>query len=308
MNRILLILAACLLTGANQPAAAADSPPIVRVEVIVLLHLDGQSDRFRLEQAADLSALTDPLLNARQASWIAPETEPDPGEDPSEPDWDLINESLDLGLPEAVSEVIEAITHPVDESGVVQVLYPPAYVNLDHLGAEMQSAWERLERSSRYQALTWRAWYQPLTRQAPPEAVRIHDEHLMNVHWLELERLLGRPVNQNDQDNGLGLVADLTPPIHYRLDGSLQIRQRQFTHADIDLVWHEPLPTGTGPLATEHLLPGGFYIHRIQQSRTIRSGRLEYFDSNWLGVLIRIEPWERPNLVHSPGEQRARED
>ena len=302
------MLASILLMGVFQPAAADDSPPIVRVEVIVLLHLDGQSDRYRLEQATDLSSLTDPLLKARQSAWLAPEPDTDVDEEPSEPDWDLISESLDLGLPEAVSEVIEAIAHPVDEAGPAQVLYPPAYVNLDRLGNEMQSAWDRLERSSGHQALAWRAWYQPLSRQAPSETVRVHDEQLMRVHWLELEQLLGRPDDHNDIPNGLGLVADLTPPVHYQLDGSLRIHQRQFTHAEIDLVWHEPLQTGSGPLAPEYLPPGGFDIHRLRQSRTIRPGRLEYFDSNWLGVLIRIEPWERPDTAPVPGGQRARED
>ncbi len=302
------MLVTAMLLGMPQAAVADDSPPIVRVEVIVLLHLDGQSDRYRLEQAADLSALTDPLLNARQSAWPAPDIEPDPDEYPTEPDWDQISETLHLDLPEAVSDVMETITHPPDPVEALQVLYPPAYVNLDRLGTEMRSAWDRLERSSGHQALAWRAWYQPLSRQVPSETIRMHDDHLMNIHWLELERLLGQPVDANDSGPGLGLIAALTPPVHYRLDGSLRIRQRQFTHADIDLVWHEPLQTGPGPLAPEHLAPGGFDIHRIRQSRTIRSGRMEYFDSNWLGVLIRIEPWEHPNIDQPEGDQGTQGD
>ncbi len=302
------MLAPILLMGAFQPAVADDSPPIVRVEVIVLLHLDGQSDRYRLDQAADLSTLADPLLNARRSAWLPREPDPVAEEDPAELDWDVISESLDLGLPEVVSEVVETIARPADEAGPVQVFYPPVYENLDRLGNEMQSARDRLERSPSHQVLAWRAWYQPLSRQVPSEAVRIHDEHLMRAHWLELEQLLGRPVDHNDLDSRLGLVADLAPPVHYRLDGSLRIRQRQFTHAEIDLVWHEPLQTGSGPLLPEHLPPGGFDIHRIRQSRTIRSGRLEYFDSSWLGILIRIESWERPDSAHPAGGQRAQED
>lgn len=305
MKKFSYLLAPVLLLAPGMAVASSDPMPIYRVEVIVLVHLDGQSDRYRIDRARDYSSLTDPLLKARQLSWVESETEDERSDDDTAVDWDRVNESLDLDLPDALDDEAEAAAS-ADDAGPVQVLYPLTYHSLDQLGPEMRQAWRRLEDSGRYQALTWRAWHQPLSRQAPSRPVRVHDETLIQSHWLALDPLLGRP-NADNKNNTLGLVNTLIPQILYRLDGSIRIRQRQFTHAEIELVWHDPIDTGVGPLASEHLAPGGYEIHRINQSRTIRPERLEYFDSGWLGVLIRIEPWESPVQTRSPGGQRAGE-
>lgn len=285
------VLLPALLLLAPSLAPASDEPiPVYRVEVIVLTHLDGQSDRYQVDQARDYTALTDPLLNERRNSWIEPDVEDDELQDDQLQDDELHDDE------------------PRDHTGPVQVRYPLTYSNLENLGPEMQGAWRRLEDSTRHHPLSWRAWYQPLSREEPSKTMRIHDEHMLRTNWLEIEYLLGRPVDDNEGENALGLVDALVPRTHYRLDGSIRIRQRQFTHAEIDLVWHEPIESGIGPLAPEYLPPGGLHIHRINQSRTIRPQRLEYFDSGWLGVLIRIEPWENPvSKLLSRGHQAQEE-
>ncbi len=46
-----------------------------------------------------------------------------------------------------------------------------------------------------------------------------------------------------------------------------------------------PCPQAARPLTTTEPLPSAFLVHRLEQSRPVRSGRMEYFDGPVLGVL-----------------------
>jgi hypothetical protein len=158
----------------------------------------------------------------------------------------------------------------------------------------MQGVWRRLESSPAYRPLLFRAWEQSRIDYHPP--VRIHDEEVV------AERL--------NFPGGLAFLdlrdADMLAPYvdrHYRLDGTAQLRRSRFLHLDLDLEylaeWSSqrptpPLSADTGmepgqansPAATDVTAPT--WIHGLQQSRQIRTGALEYFDTPYLGVLARV--------------------
>lgn len=108
-----------------------------------------------------------------------------------------------------------------------------------------------------------------------------------------------------------------------RVDGSVALIQRQFLHVELDLHWREPIqhpgpldaerPTNrfdasrssmaeTGELEAEPAPLAGpepdWQVHRLVQSRVIRTDQWAYFDSDRFGVLIRAT--ELPPLLPLP--------
>ncbi|MCA1780547.1 MAG: peptidoglycan binding protein CsiV, partial [Xanthomonadaceae bacterium] len=177
-------------------------------------------------------------------------------------------------------------------------VWPDFAVALPELSNTMQRSLQRLQSSQDYRVLTSLAWLQPLERQTTSSAMRIHGREALAI--------------DSTATTPTGVFADpaIEPPaalpsIRYRLDGSLRLRQRQFRHVDLNLVWSE---RATEP---ERMREGGHdvLVHRLKLSRPIQLNRLEYFDSPWLGVLVHVEPWERPAAaaslpaLQSPSEQ-----
>lgn len=133
---------------------------------------------------------------------------------------------------------------------------------------------------------------------------------------------------QSPNTPGVDLFAGFVQPL-FQLDGTLRMRRSRFLHLDLDLEYRLPGPawerefpvqaedllepgfewlgdapqtmeTGTAApadsLATgidaslEAPIPEPFSLHRLQQSRQIRSNTLQYFDSAFLGAIIRVTP------------------
>jgi hypothetical protein len=151
----------------------------------------------------------------------------------------------------------------------------------------MQRALGRLQASPDHEVLSVTNWLQPLARRNAAPAVRVRDETPVSVAWMTL------PTLPFSIDPGV-TEPERLPSSIYRLDGSVRIRQRQFRHAELNLFWNERAPR-TGPTAPSQI--GGFEMHRLHQSRPIQLGRLEYFDSPWLSVLILVEPWQEPGTA-----------
>jgi hypothetical protein len=100
-------------------------------------------------------------------------------------------------------------------------------------------------------------------------------------------------------------AADALPdPIaYYRLDGTVRLIRTRFLHLSMAIEWREPLfeeipspllattPT-TLPMAGDEPpvmpVPSAFLVHRLEQSRPVRTGRMEYFDGPVLGLLAWI--------------------
>lgn len=287
---ILLIMAAGLSPG---PAGAAGPGSAwYRVEVIVLTHDSGRPDDHPVTAIDDFRSLVDPLDRAVAA--IAPAASDEAGEG-SDPDREL-----DADDPRQTLELIDAIAalenpvpvEPDPEAGGTGPTWPQPYVNLPRLSPDMQTAWDRLTASPQFTPRAWRAWHQLIGRNERSQPMRIHDGHILRGDWLGIAR-----AESTDAIDGplpapraASLGSGWRPAPEYRLDGSIRIYHTQFMHAAANLAWREPLEPDRRPLASEHLTSGAFLRHHLEQSRTIRPLRLEYFDSSWLSVLVRVTP------------------
>lgn len=290
------------------PTALAEEDPYYLVEVIVLTHTAGRSDARETDELTDFNTLVDPLRQARMSAWSAEQqaqagaSEADEPDRPDSPEQARARESAEaLDLLNALDELETAVGLDLEQMETGPT-YPERFVNQAELSPSMQNAWDRLASSGEFQPRTWRAWYQPLSRSHLSPQVRIHDEFPLRLDWSELAAV-GRPGTQATR------TADqLMPKSDFRLDGSLRLRQRQFMHVELNLVWREPIEQEelpAGPWAPDLLAPQPFQQHRLSQSRTVRPDRLEYFDSNWLGVLVRIERWRPPEADDEPSNPGA---
>lgn len=293
-----LILASLAWPLLSSSVMAEDEPHYL-IEVIVLTHSGGRSDGREVDDLTDFNALTDPLRQARIAAWtIEQETQSAEQVTIETSDQARTREAVEAMDLFSAMDALENATEPdLDESEVGPV-YPDRFINQAELSPGMQNAWDRLASSGEFQPRAWRAWYQPLSRTRLSPQVRIHDEFPLRLNW-------AGPALPAIPDSRKALsAAELMPTVDYRLDGSLRLRQRQFMHVEMDLVWREPIAQDAmpaGPWAPDVLAPQGFLQHRLSQSRTVRPERLEYFDSGWLGVLVRIQRWIPPEA----DEQRS---
>lgn len=252
------------------PLTAAWAEDLVRVEVLVFKHSNGQSDRWPVDRLEDFSALIDPQERARLAAWSAPTGVPPDQDEDSEEAPQLIaapapSELLALGREGRGPE------------------WPLRFVHDEQLSPDMQRALDRLRASANHEVLSVTSWLQPLDRRRTSPAVRVRDDQPVDVGWM--------PASPPLAFGSVLTVPEQAPPSIFRLDGSVRIRQRQFRHAELNLVWSE---------SRAQAAPGAFIgtsdfeIHRLRQSRPIQLGLIEYFDSPWLGALILVEAWRAP--------------
>lgn len=186
-----------------------------------------------------------------------------------------------------------------------------APVKLDVMSSMMQDAQRRLRLSAGFRPLLFASWEQTRIDYHPP--VRLHDEEL-------IARQLHFPHGVVFVDLREPLIFDDYMAPYYRLDGTVQLRRSRFLHIDVDLEFRQqllprpledPVP-GTAseeappiPVVVEadtpgdeisvgsltELLdpsPGPALVFGIQQSRQVRTGQMQYFDTPFLGVLVRV--------------------
>jgi len=291
-----LLLACCALFGrlvAQTPSAGdppPELPPVYRVEVIVFLHEDGLSDRVRSAEPADFRDALAPALvadaveaarfvlgHARHASGLAPE--PDDADTPR---------------PHLVA----------GDEGIEPPPWP--YAAQPALSPPMQRALERLEGADAYRPLAWQAWFQRAEPFRPTATVRLHGAEVVGeVRVPSVAEAL--PFFPDSLTIPVFTDADQPPRLQplfaprpamplFRLDGNFRLFRRQFLHAAPTLVWHDPdtgLETSTDDRSDADISePDGWLLHRLTQSRVVRPGRLEYFDSSRFGVLLRVTEFE----------------
>jgi hypothetical protein len=288
-----ILFTALACAAAAFPVHAQDDGPeraFYRVEAIVFTHAGGQPDAWPAPGPADHADALDPAWQAfaREQERQRAESE----ETDSETRTEL----------EAALSVVETIAslESGEETLTEALLYPEPWLSLESLSEPMAQARTRLEQSGAFRVRAWLAWHQPLEESTAAKAVRIHDDFPVAVEWLTVTpsgRLLrrGEPIR---------VVEDLAPVFHYRLDGTIRLRQRQFMHADVTLDWRVPQqigPSSWPPWPTRPTEPE-LDVHRLDQSRTIRPGRFEYFDSEWLGLILRVTPYEPEPVEEPPGE------
>lgn len=292
----IVICTALLLAAAAAPArqsatgqaGAADDrpveyPPVYRAEVIVFRHSDGRSDRIRSFAPADFTDRLDPLLVARANDYAERE---------------LSGLATMLPVARIPGEVDETTPWLESEDQMLRPI-PPVYSELGELSGQIQRTVDRLLDAPEYDSVSARAWIQRVRRGQPTAAARIHDRNIVAlIEPEDTRRLVPVP-----HMLPFGLL-EKTPPRArnvYRLDGTLRLRRRQFLHLDLDLVWQEPARALAQRLPADNSAVAGksegaedeWMLHRLQQSRIVEPGRMEYFDSSLFGVLVKIERFEQ---------------
>lgn len=269
----------------------AEEAAAYRVDVIVFSHLGGASDQRHSPEVSDFGEYLDPLANARAAAWMPP----------IEPEEISISEQARLDALETIDQ-LRALENP-DQRPAGEFrggpVFPTPWLGLDGMSSIMVRAWQRLEASERHQPLVWRSWHQALESGERGRWIRLRGGRLLGLDWLNQE--VADPQYLAPFESGP--YPFLLPRTRHQLDGVIRLRQRQFMHVDLDLIWQTPIEATPSPLAADWYRPGGVDRHPLEQSRSIRTDRVEYFDSSLLGILVRVEESEGPR----PGERREAE-
>ena len=294
--KVILITFLLILAGV-QSALAADKSRY-RVEIIVLSHLQHDAVPEDLTRLRDYSAALD---------FLAPAVEDDAA-DPGDRNETAAGDAQ-------VAE--EPLGEPLDASGAGHEPEMDPWQEVLHLpemGPEMQEAWRRLRLSGPFRPLQFLAWEQG--GDAPFPSLRVHDLEVVHSEdpWLGERTALALALQEQQGAGGdnpayLGGPEDadsLPPPIlHYRLDGTAMLRRSRFLHLALALELRTPVfdpasPPAAAPyeapaaLADDNpsdeprLEPTSFLVHRLEQSRVVATGRMEYFDGPVLGVLAWI--------------------
>jgi hypothetical protein len=288
----LILFIVCLLKLG--PVLAQDTR--YRVEVLVLTHLDHNQQPKEIKHLADFSAATDFLT--------PPEVEP---------------EKDTAGNKIAEQEIIE------EEDAAEQLPEEPdpnALVHIEDMSDVMREAWRRLRLSGPFRPEQYLSWEQG--SEEPFPALRLHDLEVVMVDdpYAELRReLLEQALEEAVDEEQTTVFADAAgldalseteepelpdPTLYYRLDGAVTLKRTRFLHLGLDLqlrdaIWDDGMPVVPAGNETEleQAVPSAFLVHGLQQSRQVKTRRMEYFDGPVLAVLafitsIKVETGDPP--------------
>ena len=279
-----------------------------RVEILVLTHLHHEAIPEDTEFLRDFSSALD-FLKAKE-------------ENEEENEIDEAEPGLTVADPEIIAEEPGEIL-PEEE----QPELPWAdVIAVEDKGDEMQEAWRRLRLSAPFRPEQYLSWEQSANEPFP--TLRIHDQEVILIDdpYAELRDLEaidtedereGEPIVFSDQKNTLpsGESEDSSgeseqepelpdPTLYYRIDGTVMLKRSRFLHLDLDIEVREPvfddqkmpaipiLSDESTPDELELPIPTSFLIHKLQQSRQVKSQQMEYFDSPVLGLLAWITSFE----------------
>lgn len=254
---------------------------VYRVELIVFEHVGGRSDQRPAAEPLNFSDALDPnaltvLTAAREEHLEA-----------------LATTLPTLTLPPRSGPEAPRLVHGDEQVQPV----PEAYTAVA-LSPAMRGAQRRLDASPVHRPVATLAWFQGATAASRTAKVRVHDAQVVAFHRPT------EPTNPSQQSApGSALGRDLRTesipvarPIH-RIDGTARLRRTQFLRLELDLVLQQP------PTADDSTMPDPrWQLHRLQQARSVRPNRFEYFDSSRFGVLARITEFERvePKIAAVP--------
>jgi hypothetical protein len=288
----LILFIVCLLKPG--PVLAQDTR--YRVEVLVLTHLDHNQEPKEIKHLADFSAATDFLT--------PPEEEPEEG---------TVEEGI--AEQEIIEEEDEAEQLPEEPD-------PNALVHIEEMSDVMREAWRRLRLSGPFRPEQYLAWEQG--SEEPFPALRMHDLAVVMVNdpYAELRRELMEQALEEAVDEeqttvfadaaGLDALSETEEPelpdptLYYRLDGAITLKRTRFLHLGLDLqlreaIWDDGMPVVPAGNETEleQAVPSAFLVHGLQQSRQVKTRRMEYFDGPVLAVLafitsIKVEAGDPP--------------
>jgi len=252
-----------------------------RVELLVLTHLRHNQEPEEQKRPEDYSSAVDFLTPPKEES----------------------EEVAD----EAEQEAIDAAENLL----VAEEPDPNALIHVEEMSDAMREAWRRLRLSGPFRPEQYLSWEQG--DEEPFPALRIHDLEVVLVDdpyaelRLELqEQALEETENESEPTvfaDAAGLVSlneneepELPDPtLYYRLDGAVTLKRMRFLHLVLDLqlreaVWDEEYQAVSeiDVAELEKPSPSAFRVHELQQSRQVKTRRMEYFDGPVLSVLAFI--------------------
>ena len=293
-----------------------------RVEIIVLTHLRHEAEPAGAESLRDFSGSLD-FLEAKSA-------EDDGGEAENSGDGQDDQEGAEL-LQQTGTELLPDPDQPEEPWADV--------IAVEDMSDVMRETWRRLRLSAPFRPEQYLSWEQSADEPFP--SLRIHDLNVLliensctDLHETAAFEAIEDEAKENedgpfvftDQGNILpgGAIeyaaeeAELPDSIlFYRIDGTVMLRRSRFLHLDIDIELRQatfdeelqPLTTILGgeqesgePGELELPPAPSFLIHQLEQSRQVKSRRMEYFDSPVLGVLAWITPFEAEDGAESLSE------
>jgi hypothetical protein len=302
-----------ILSTVSLPAGAQDQElQRYRVEVLVLRHLEADDPGDVTSRLTDYSAARDLLLPVDDEEVVCPPA---------------VEAVQDATGPVTGNDTLVAETELPQDPNLV--------VRIEEMGPEMAEAWRRLRLSGPFRPLQYLSWVQG--NQPPFPLLRLRDEEIVHINdpFADMRLALDTsieggaekretPVDPCKPDeetdgaiDGFDAPGLPQPSDYYRLDGTVSLVRSRFLHLAYDLEWRERLDTATlepaTPAADAHqdirgrnaFPPPGqqpvaeFRVHSLQQSRQVRSGRMEYFDGPVIGVLA----WITPIPVAEPAER-----
>jgi len=175
------------------------------------------------------------------------------------------------------------------------------------MSEQMSSVWRNLRLSSDYRPEVYLSWQQRAEGFFPP--LRVHNQEIIRIEddYSDLRADLSSAPTQDAQDAPGFFHYDFAagtletgplpePRQYYSLDGEVRMRRSRFLHVDLDLEFRQPAPATRANLSGPPLLlkHQGYQVHPLRQSRQVRTGRLEYFDSPVLGALVWVTGIDRP--------------
>jgi hypothetical protein len=280
MKYSLYLLLFIIFFQGMDPAFAKDTR--YRVELIVLTHLQHNSEPMEFLQLEDYSSAIDFLTPP-------PEDDEEPGSEGAAID----DATAETGITEVIDPLEAPIDSPVD---------PNRVEHIEEMSDVMRESWRRLRLSGPFRPEQYLSWEQG--EQEPFPSLRLHDLEVVLVDdpYADLRQELEETEVFTDQAvtiDGAEEPGIPDPTLYHRLDGTVVLRRTRFLHLDLNLqlreaVWEEtslltPLPISE-PEEQETPRPTAFLVHSLEQSRQVRSRRMEYFDGPVLSVLAFITP------------------
>ena len=281
-----------------------------RVEILVLTHLQHEAVPAEVESLRDYSESLDFLID---------EKDEDDGEGTANSGTETISGDTSLAAEQDPdSDLLQEIKLEEDPWADVEAV--------ETMSELMQIAWRRLRLSAPFRPQQYLSWEQGADEPFP--LLRIHDKDviLSDDPYADLREADVADEKGNKtvvfSDQGITLPdapmeePELPEPtLFYRIDGTVMLRRTRFLHLDLKLVLREAvfadpaealapvlsqerMPTKPGELPE----PTSFLIHTLEQSRQVKSNRMEYFDGAVLSVLAWISSVEVKEEADGEGD------
>lgn len=170
----------------------------------------------------------------------------------------------------------------------------------------MSGVWRNLRLSAEYRPEVFLSWEQPAEGDFPP--LRMHNQEVLLVDDPNASQRVSLAPAEPDTEQAvqqifhydfeagtLSLQRIPEPRYYYSVDGEVRMRRSRFLHIDLDLTYRHPAPSTLQGMSGPPLLPEhqGYQTYKLVQTRQIRTGRMEYFDSPVLGVLVWVTAIEK---------------